>query len=68
MNATIAGASLRDIANAVADELQLTADNITVSQVTVIVTYSLDDKHVDFMDDWYNEYLNRQAEEIEVPF
>ena len=68
MNATIAGASLRDIASAVADELQLTADSITVSQVTVIVTYSLDDKHVDFMDDWYNEYLNRQAEEIEVPF
>lgn len=65
--ATIESSRLEEIARAVADELQLTDDSISVSQVTVAVTYSVT-RQDDFIDEWYESYLARMAEEIEVPF
>lgn len=66
---------LQDVIMAVADELQLaTDDNVSVSQVTVTITYSMEhqnhqDDQDDFIDDWYKSYLDRlDAEGIEVPF
>lgn len=59
--------SLKDIAAAIADELQL-SDNelLSVSQVTVSVTYQVDrqGKQDDWMDEWYEEFRQRDM----VPF
>lgn len=63
---------LQDIIMAVADELQLaTDDNVSVSQVTVMITYSVKQPvhQDDFIDEWYKNYLEKlEAEGIEVPF
>lgn len=61
--------TLKDIAAAVADELMLDdVSEIKVSQVSVTVVYSVDNKK-DFIDEWYESYLARLDEEnIEVPF
>lgn len=58
--------SLKDIAAAIADELQLSdAERISVSQVTVSVTYQIDPPHQpDWMDEWYEEFKKRDM----VPF
>ena len=60
--------SLDDIAAAIADELQLSdAERVSVSQVTVAVTYQVDRTDVhqhDWMDEWYQQYLEREL----VPF
>ena len=66
------GFGLRDIAMAVTDELQLTSDEfVSVSQVTVMVTYSVsrqvDGPGDDFIDEWYKSYLAKLDNE-EVPF
>lgn len=55
--------SLKDIAAAIADELQLSdAECISVSQVTVSVTYQVDRSHQsDWMDEWYEKYLEREV-------
>lgn len=55
--------SLKDIAAAIADELQLTdAERISVSQVTVSVTYQVDRSHEsDWMDEWYERYMEREV-------
>ena len=65
--AAIESSRLEEIARAVADELQLTDDSISVSQVTVAVIYSITHQH-DFIDDWYESYMAHMDEEIEVPF
>lgn len=63
--ATIENFGLQDIAKAVADELGLDShDSVTINQVTVSVTYSVDHQ-TDFIDDWYESYLARQNEDIE---
>lgn len=63
--ATIENFGLQDIAKAVADELGLDShDSVTINQVTVSVTYSVDHK-TDFIDDWYESYLTRQNEDVE---
>ncbi len=65
--ATIESLKLEDIARAVADELQLTTDDsISISQVTVAVTYSVNRQ--DFIDEWYEDYLAKMTEDTEVPF
>ena len=61
--------NLNDIAAAIADELQLSdAERVSVSQVTVAITYQVDrtdDVHQhDWMDEWYQQYLEREL----VPF
>lgn len=59
--------SLNDIAAAIADELQLSdTELLSVSQVTVSVTYQVDrqTKQDDWMDEWYEDYLKREV----VPF
>lgn len=59
--------SLKDIAAAIADELQLSdAERISVSQVTVSVTYQVDRqaRQDDWLDDWYQEFKQRDM----VPF
>lgn len=55
--------SLNDIAAAIADELQLSdAERISVSQVTVAVTYQIDSSHQpDWMEEWYQEYLKHEV-------
>lgn len=55
--------SLQDIAAAIADELQLSdAERVSVSQVTVSVTYQVDRSHKsDWMDEWYERYLEREV-------
>jgi len=56
--------SLKDIAAAIADELQLSdAERISVSQVTVSVTYDIDRSsgQDDWMDEWYEEYLKHEV-------
>lgn len=63
--ATIENFGLQDIAKAVADELGLDShDSVTINQVTVSVTYSVDHQ-TDFIDDWYESYLARQNEDVE---
>lgn len=63
--ATIENFGLQDIAKAVADELGLDShDSVTINQVTVSVTYSIDHQ-TDFIDDWYESYLARQNEDVE---
>lgn len=60
--------SLKDIAMAIADELQLSdTELLSVSQVTVSVTYQVDRSNhpSDWMDEWYEQYKERK---IEVPF
>lgn len=59
--------SLKDIAAAIADELQLSdAERVSVSQVTVSVTYQVDRQadQDDWLDDWYQEFKQRDM----VPF
>lgn len=62
----LGGTTLKDIAAAVADELMLDSAEVTVSQVTVTVTYSVD-RH-DFLDDWYDRYIAEHEADEEVPF
>lgn len=57
--------SLRDIAAAIADELQLSdAELVSVSQVTVSITYKVDrdttQSNDDWMDEWYDQYSKRE--------
>lgn len=55
--------SLQDIAAAIADELQLSdAERISVSQVTVSVTYQVDRSNhpSDWMDEWYEDFRKRE--------
>lgn len=65
---TTSDVSLKDIAAAIADELQLSdAECISVSQVTVSVTYQVDrsrQSESDWMDEWYEEFKKREL----VPF
>lgn len=65
---TTSDVSLKDIAAAIADELQLSdAERISVSQVTVSVTYQVDrsrQSESDWMDEWYEEFKKREL----VPF
>lgn len=60
--------SLQDIAAAIADELQLSdAERVSVSQVTISVTYQVDRSHQseqDWMDEWYEDFKKREL----VPF
>lgn len=59
--------SLNDIAAAIADELQLSdTELLSVSQVTVSVTYQVDrqTKQDDWMDEWYEDFTQREV----VPF
>jgi len=64
--AQVTGISLDDIAAAIADELQLDdAELLSVSQVTVSVTYKVDRQaEDDWLDKWYNEFMDREL----VPF
>lgn len=59
------GISLNDIAAAIADELQLSdTELLSVTQVTVSVTYQVDRHESDWMDEWYREFKQRDI----VPF
>ena len=61
---TTSDISLKDIAAAIADELQLSdAERVSVSQVTVSVTYQVDRqaRQDDWMDEWYQEYLRHEV-------
>lgn len=61
---TIESATLRDIAAAIADELQLTdSEMLSVSQVTVSVTYQVDRQPIqnDWMDEWYEEFMRKET-------
>lgn len=60
------GTTIRDIAEAVADELMLDSTEVTISQVTVTVTYSVGNQ--DFLDDWYDRYIAEHGIDEEVPF
>lgn len=61
---TTSDVSLKDIAAAIADELQLSdAERISVSQVTVSVTYQVDrsrQSESDWMDEWYEDFKKRE--------
>lgn len=60
---TTSDISLKDIAAAIADELQLSdAERISVSQVTVAVTYQVDHEahQPDWMDEWYEEFKRKE--------
>lgn len=63
---TIESVTLKDIAAAVADELQLSdSELLSVSQVTVSVTYKVDRQaENDWLDEWYKEFKQRDI----VPF
>lgn len=65
---TTSDISLKDIAAAIADELQLSdAERISVSQVTVSVTYQVDrsrQSDSDWMDEWYEDFKKREL----IPF
>lgn len=66
--ATITSSTLQEIAAAVADELQLdTPARVSISEVTIAVTYQVDHHQRDFIDEWYDEYVCQHGE-IEVPF
>lgn len=59
--------TLKDIAAAIADELQLSdTELVSVSQVTVSITYKVDrSSHPDdWMDEWYNQFEKREV----IPF
>lgn len=59
--------SLDDIAAAIVDELQLSdTELLSVSQVTVSITYQVDRqaKQDDWMDEWYQEFKQREV----IPF
>lgn len=63
----VSNISLKDIAAAVADELQLSdTELLSVTQVTVSVTYQVDRqaRQDDWMDEWYEEFKQRDM----VPF
>lgn len=68
MAGQVTSISLDDIAAAIADELKLSdAELLSVSQVTVSVTYMVDRQttmQTDWMDEWYQQYLDREL----VPF
>lgn len=55
--------SLRDIAAAITDELQLGDSSLSVSQVTISVTYQVDKqaRQDDWLDDWYQEFKQRKV-------
>lgn len=65
---TTSDVSLKDIVAAIADELQLSdAERISVSKVTVSVTYQVDrscQSESDWMDEWYEDFKKREL----VPF
>lgn len=54
--------SLRDIAAAITDELQLGDSSLSVSQVTVSVTYQVNKqtRQDDWLDDWYQDFKRRE--------
>lgn len=57
--------TVREIAAAIADELQLSdTERVSVSQVTVSITYKIDshDDDDDWMDEWYKEFQQRSVE------
>lgn len=59
--------SLKDIAAAIADELQLSdTELLSITHVTVSVTYQVDrqTQHEDWMDEWLEEFKQRDM----VPF
>lgn len=63
MATTIESTTLKDIAAAIADELQLTDNEVlSVSQVTVSVTYQVDRQPIqdDWMDEWYKEFQQKE--------
>lgn len=63
--AALESTTLRDIAQAVADELELdSVSRVSVSQVTVTITYEVQ-RHPDLLDQWYDEWCNQHDE---VPF
>ena len=63
------GTTLRDIAAAVRDELMLDpTSEIKISQLTITVTYSVDDQKDDFLDDWYERYLMEHEDGEDIPF
>lgn len=54
--------SLRDIAAALTDELQLGDSTLSVSQVTISVTYQVEQaRQDDWLDDWYQEFKQRKV-------
>lgn len=64
---TTSDISLKDIAAAIANELQLdSAECLSVTQVTVSVTYSIDRSsgQTDWMDEWYQEFKQKEI----IPF
>lgn len=63
MATTIESTTLKDIAAAIADELQLTDNEmLSVSQVTVSVTYQVDRQPKDdWMDEWYEEFRRKEV-------
>ena len=67
MATTLESTTLRDIAMAVADELQLDdGELLSVSQVTVSVTYQVNRHENDsWLDRWYDEYVRAHEE---LPF
>lgn len=58
--------SLKDIAAAIVDELQLSnSEFLSISEVTVSVTYKVDKQaEDDWLDKWYEEFKQREV----VPF
>lgn len=62
MSTIIESATLKDIAAAIADELELTNnERLSVSQVTVSVTYQVDKQlKGDWMDEWYEEFKRKE--------
>lgn len=59
MAALLPSVTLRDVAQAVIDELGLSTD-ASINQVTIIVTCSV--HRYDFIDEWYDEYVRQQDE------
>lgn len=61
--------TIDSIAAAIADQLQLTdTELVSVSQVTVSITYKIDrqenQEENDWLDKWYEDYTNREI----IPF
>ena len=65
---TIESVTLQDIMSAIADELQLNnTELLSVSQITVSVTYQVDRQarqEDDWVDQWYKEFKQREM----IPF